>query len=162
MLRMQKKVDQKGFTLLELLIAVVLLAIGLLAVAAMQATAIQANSIGNKYTVVASLAQEVMEDILSWNPDPTKETRFGSDSANVVYDLDPNTAANTINLPGIGTCSATYSIDRDPLINGVNVPFFVKIDVVVTGGTGSGSSSSHLGNPVKTVSITSYKQLRVP
>jgi type IV pilus assembly protein PilV len=154
MQRVRKKGCQKGFTLLELLIAISLLAIGLLAVATMQVTAINANAIANRHTTVATLAQEVMEDILSWNPDPTKEARFGGDTADVVYDLDPNTAGDAINIPGIGTCTATYSIERDPTIppiGGTLVPWFVKIDVTVTGGL-----------PAKTVSISSYKQLRQP
>ena len=146
MQRVQTKVNQKGFTLLELLIAISLLAIGLLAVATMQTTAINANVIANKNTSVASLAQEVMEDILSWNPDPTIEPSFSASSANVTYDLDPNTAGNSISLSSAGTYSAQYSITRDPVISGATVTQFVQIDVTVTGGN-------------KTLNLTSYKRL---
>jgi len=57
--------NDQGFTLLELLIAIAILSIGLLAVASMQATAIKANTIADVNTMATTVAQQVMEDLMS-------------------------------------------------------------------------------------------------
>lgn len=127
--------DQKGFTLLELLVAVTLLAIGLLAVASMQATAINGNAIANRNTVISSLAQEVMEDIVSWKSSPPPaDARLLTTVSNANYPLRNPTIA------GAGTFSAVYSVTPNNPVTQVS-----KIDVTVTGAN-------------KTVTLTCYKR----
>ena len=53
--------NHKGFSLIELLIALTLLAVGMMAVASMQTVAIGSNDIANKNSELAALAQQVME-----------------------------------------------------------------------------------------------------
>ena len=122
----KRTVGQRGFTLLELLIAITLLAIGLLAVASMQGTAIGSNGIANKNTTLSTLAQETLEDIVSWSRD---DVRLRTAAANVVYDLDPKTANTSLVLPGLGTFSAFYSITPDSIS-----PKVTRVDVRVTDG----------------------------
>ena len=43
--------NQQGFTLLEMLVALMIMTIGLLAVATMQAVALNANSVANRVSV---------------------------------------------------------------------------------------------------------------
>ena len=131
MTMMRTKINQKGFSLLELLIAIVILTTGLLAVATMQATAIGANGIANRNATITSLAQEVYEDIMSWsngNPDP----RLTVDTVNAIYDLDPLTAGSAFTVPSVGAFNARYSITT-----GAPVAGMATIVVTVTGGNRS-------------------------
>jgi prepilin-type N-terminal cleavage/methylation domain-containing protein len=56
---------EKGFTLLEVIIAMAILSIGLLAVGYMQITAIDSNSTGNRITEGTSLAQDKLEELVT-------------------------------------------------------------------------------------------------
>lgn len=96
--------SQKGFTLVELLVAILLMTVGIFAVIAMQTTSMNANSIAMRLSVASSLAQEVLEDILSWPADNPNFKTAGTYS----YDLDPKTEGNGITIQGGGTYSATY------------------------------------------------------
>ncbi len=55
--------NHKGFTLIEILVAMTILSIGLLGVAALVVGVIDGNIISNKITTATVLAQEQMEDI---------------------------------------------------------------------------------------------------
>ncbi len=137
--------NQDGFTMVEMLIAILLMTVGLLAVLTMQDVAINANSISMKLTVGTSLAQEALEDILSWNPDTHADLK--TSTANAVYDLDPNSsAATTISVPGAGNYSATYTTTVGPDPSGV--PDGVTMVVVTVTETGSG----------RTIKVTGFKR----
>jgi prepilin-type N-terminal cleavage/methylation domain-containing protein len=60
-----KKNGENGFTLIEVLIAIVILTVGLLAVGTMQISAIRGNFMGGNTSVALSLASEKMEDLLN-------------------------------------------------------------------------------------------------
>lgn len=73
--------NNKGFSLIEMLIAVTILAVGLLAVAGLQITAIQGNSQGNSVSQATALAEDRIESIrnmdyaaISFVPNPNIET----------------------------------------------------------------------------------------
>ena len=55
--------NQKGFTLIEVLISVFLLSVGLLAVAAMQTTAMTGSTSSNNTTLSSQLAEEMVDRI---------------------------------------------------------------------------------------------------
>ena len=59
-----KKYDEKGFTLVEVLVAMTIFAIGLLAIAGMQITAIKTNSSANTRTVQTDIAASILEEVL--------------------------------------------------------------------------------------------------
>lgn len=60
----EKVNNNKGFTLIEVMIAAVILAIGILGVAAMQAAAINGNNTGRSFTEATTLAQNWVEIII--------------------------------------------------------------------------------------------------
>ena len=60
-----KKSNEKGFSLIEILIAITVFAIGILAVGKMQITAIQGNSKANHLTEAVTLAQGKIEELIS-------------------------------------------------------------------------------------------------
>lgn len=98
--------NQCGFTLVEMLVAFLLMTIGVITTLSMITTAIQSNSIANKLTTKASLAQQVMEDLLSKKID---DDFFASSATNAVYDLEPASPGNNIIINGAGTFHAEYS-----------------------------------------------------
>jgi type IV pilus assembly protein PilV len=53
--------DKKGFTLIEILVALVLLAIGLLAIAGMQLTSVKGNFFSNNLTQASIMGQDRLE-----------------------------------------------------------------------------------------------------
>lgn len=55
--------DQHGFTMVEVLVAILLLTVGLLALAKMQTQAVASNSFGNQLTEATFLAQDKVEEL---------------------------------------------------------------------------------------------------
>jgi len=109
--------NQTGFTLLELLIAISIFAIGLLAIAGLQVSAIRYNAGSNVRSTAIGIAQEVLEQVMAMDGD---NVLFQADNPNMVWDLDPNTAATTLTLPGGGTYSATWSVETDTPVSRVS------------------------------------------
>ncbi len=141
MKRIEKADNQRGFTLIEMLIAVFILSVGLLAMASLQTTAINSNSIANKLSVATSLAQAVMEDLLARNvADPilntpvTNATYYGLDSNNL--------AASNLTMLSAGTYTATFTVQPNTPAQWIS-----RLDVTVTGGG-------------RTVALTGYKRVR--
>ncbi|PXF60359.1 MAG: hypothetical protein C4B58_00550 [Deltaproteobacteria bacterium] len=60
-----RMLDEKGFTLIEILIAMAIFAFGILAVAAMQIKTIQGNSFAGGITGASSVAQNKMEELIT-------------------------------------------------------------------------------------------------
>jgi len=98
------KNPQSGFSLVELLVAVMILAVGLLALAQLQITAIKANSQSDSITVANALSQKAVEDIAAMSADDpifstavtgatwtgSPFTVVGAGVYNVTYDVVPN------------------------------------------------------------------------
>ena len=56
--------DQKGFTVIEVMIAVAILAVGILGVASMQMNAIRSNKLSDDITCALTLSEDKMEELL--------------------------------------------------------------------------------------------------
>jgi len=61
----QKPKDERGFTLLEVVMAISIFAVGMLAVAAMQTTAVRSNYSASNLSERITLAQDTMEQLIS-------------------------------------------------------------------------------------------------
>jgi type IV pilus assembly protein PilV len=109
---LHKNGNMRGFTLLELLIAITFLATGLLAAATMQGVAMNANSYANRISVATMVGQLVAEDLCSLK---NTDTLLHTSVTNATYNrlFDPATkasTASTVSIPGAGTFSAQYDI----------------------------------------------------
>ena len=58
----KNKGKQEGWTLIEVLVAIVILCVGLLAVGTMQISAIRGNFMGGNTSIALTLASQKMED----------------------------------------------------------------------------------------------------
>ncbi len=76
----EKNNRESGFTLIEVLVAIVILMFGLLAVGTMQISAMRGNFMGGNTSIALSLASQKMEDIL--NKDFTHEDLVDSVTGN--------------------------------------------------------------------------------
>lgn len=81
---MRSKVHSEGFTLLEVLVAMVILTIGILALFGMQISAIRGNSIANDITDASTRALDNVEQILAMGTDAVAVASLNS-ATNTVY-----------------------------------------------------------------------------
>jgi|LGOV01.1.fsa_nt_gb type IV pilus assembly protein PilV len=70
------KMNEKGFSLIELMISMAILAIGLLGLAGLQGTAINGNHHGNMISQATVLAQDTIEQIRNAAYDDITTTNF--------------------------------------------------------------------------------------
>ncbi len=118
---------ERGFSLVELLIALFILAVGLLATATILTTGMSSNRMAQSITVETTIAYSVLDEIVSRRPD---DPLFDSDQPDITYDLDPDTTATTRTVQGV-SYSAIVDIDADNPVVGV-----ARIDVTVTSNVG--------------------------
>lgn len=120
--------QESGFTLIEVLIAIMVLTIGILATYTMQVSSIQGNATANQLTTASTLALDEIEQILSWD----------SADARLVNNENVNPPAGAA-VPGApvdnSRVSGGYTIywDGTPRIdpvNGVQVGIDVQVHVV--------------------------------
>jgi type IV pilus modification protein PilV len=90
-----------GFTLIEVLVAIVILTFGLLAVGSMQVSAIRGNFMGGNTSIALSLASEKMEALLNADYNST----------------DPNTDLRDSNTGNDGTLSSVTSVDHQETVS---------------------------------------------
>jgi Tfp pilus assembly protein PilV len=68
--------NQRGFTLLEVVGAILVFAFGILAVTRLQIGSVRSNTFSNDLSAATNLAQDKMEELMSWpyaSTDPLKE-----------------------------------------------------------------------------------------
>lgn len=76
--------EQKGFTLIEILVAISILTVGLLAVATMQVSAIRGNHLSDNVTIALALAEDKMENLLITDyDDPDLQDTVGGNNASL-------------------------------------------------------------------------------
>jgi type IV pilus assembly protein PilV len=120
------KTDQKGFTLLELLVAMSILTVGLLGLASMMTSGIGSDRFAHTFAVEGSVGSLALEELTSRDGD---DPVFASTVAGATYDLDPGSAATTRTVNG-RSYSATYSITPNSPVTGV-----AMVSVSITSGS---------------------------
>ena len=99
--------DEKGFTLIETLMAIAIISIGLLGLAALQANAISGNTKARKQSMAVLLADNKIESYKNnvWNnfPPPATETETGT--ALSPWEIFTRTTDIQLNTPRPGIAS---------------------------------------------------------
>lgn len=93
--------SQQGFSLVELLVAIVILAVGLLGLSGLQVSAMKTNSKSEGILAANSLAQMVIEEVMSL---PGSDPLFDVAIADEPWPESPFTVA------GGGTFNVTYDV----------------------------------------------------
>lgn len=137
--------SQSGFSLVELLVAIVILAVGLLGLAELQITATKANSQSETILAASSLAQQVIEEIAAM------DSSDGLFNSSVTGGTWPPDAPATYTVEGGGTYNVTY----DVLTGYQGVTNLCQIVVRVTS---TQALLNVTGNRVRTVTATTIKR----
>lgn len=131
----QDRATESGFTLIEVLIAMLIATMAFLALAMMQGNAIQANSFSNKLTQATILAQAKLEQLNSslLSPNDAKTTDLNVGSTDTLEGIDEN------GEPG-GPFTLNWAVEA-------NTAFSRKVTVTVTWTNnqiaGGGSAKTH-------------------
>ncbi len=98
--------DQKGFTLLEVLVTMVVLTVGLLTLAHMQVAAMTGNLSANNMTIASTLAQDKLEELKG----------LSLDEADLADTNEENN--NTMTTLGVETDAPDHEDAENPLDSG--------------------------------------------
>lgn len=93
---LSRMTNQSGFTLLEVLIALVIFAVGILGVATMQISSIQGNSKGRQISEATNVAARQVEAIVAWdyNSAPLIDDDDAKDETDADADIDSGDGTN--------------------------------------------------------------------
>jgi type IV pilus assembly protein PilV len=121
----------RGFTLVEVLMAMTILAVGLLSIAGMQVVSLKTNASANTLTTNAALAEGIMEQILSW---PLDDPRLAADADDVPWVFDDQTVAvmQRTTSEAVGNYTAAYSVDINYDSGSGPIANVTRIEVKVT------------------------------
>ena len=138
----QGKGSQAGFSLVELLVAVMILAVGLLGLAELQITTMKANAQGDSIMAANHLAQKIIEEVSAARSD---DARFKSAANGATWAGSPFVVA------GAGTYNVTY----DVAVNHEGVTGLSQITVHVAS---AGAVMNVLGSRQRLVDMATLKR----
>lgn len=139
------KNPQSGFSLAEMLVAIMILAVGLLGLAELQVTAMKANAQSDSISVANTLAQKVVEEIMAMGTTESTDL-FSTDDTDVKWPESPYI------VPGAGTYKVTFDV-VSPFYNVVGLS---QITVHVQSAT---AIANVLGNRIRSVDAVALKRL---
>ncbi len=100
-------IEDKGFTLIEVLVAITIFAIGLLALAGMQVTAIKGGATAQRVTAAVALADGIVENIQA------------RDAGDAMFDSAVSPAVEWPEALAIAGYTAMYSVAVDTPVTGL-------------------------------------------
>src|SRR5512137_2217327 len=103
-----RKSRDQGFTLIEVLIAIVILTVGLLAVGTMQISAIRGNFMSGNTSIALSLAGEKMEELLNKDFNDAELTDSNSGNNSTLSSITSVDNQQNISEEGVVGASAFY------------------------------------------------------
>ena len=114
--KVRKVINNNGFTLIEVLIAMVILSIGLLGTASLITGIIRGNKVSNRISTATTCAQDKMEEIrmLGYSGMPTSDT-ITTESYNSItnYSLYKRVAFTDVDNPAAGMKTVTVTVFWD-------------------------------------------------
>lgn len=105
--------DDRGFTIIEVLIAIVILSIALLGMAGLTMGIMTGNDHSKQLTTATTLAQDKMEEIrrLGYSAMPSADTATTEDYNSISsYPLYKRVTATTVNSPSSGMKTITVTV----------------------------------------------------
>ena len=138
----QRQRLQSGFSLVELLVAILILAVGLLGLAELQVSTMKANAQGDSIMVANHLAQKVIEEI---SAAPGNDPRLVTTVTAQTWTGSPFTVA------GAGAYNVTYDVAS----NHGGVTGLSQVTVHVAS---AGAVMNVLGNRQRLVNLTTLKR----
>ncbi len=108
----EMKTENKGFTLIEVLVAIVILSVGLLGMASLTVGIIKGNKFSNNLSTATTLAQDKMEDIrrLGYSGMPAATTTTTEDYNSITgYGTYKRVTVTTVDSPAVGMKTITVT-----------------------------------------------------
>lgn len=134
---------QSGFSMVELLVAIVILAIALLGLAELQVSAIKTNAQSDSISVADALGQKVVEEIAAMS---AEDALFETSTAS------PQTwSGSPFTIDGAGVYNVTYEVAADyETVDGLS-----RITIYVAS---ADAISSVLGKRVRSMQAVTFKR----
>jgi Tfp pilus assembly protein PilV len=115
--------NERGFTMVEMMVSIMLMIFGLFAVLQVQIVALNKTTIAYQLTTASALAEQSLEDIMSWSAGDPRLSGAGVQTTGLTLGNSP-TISNV-------RYTITYTLTQNTPISGMT-----EVDVSVTTGTG--------------------------
>jgi type IV pilus modification protein PilV len=110
------KTNNKGFTLVELMVALVVFAVGILAVGQLQVTSIRYNSHAQRMSEATMLAQSQMEELMSIDYDTVAAETATAGSYLIKWQVDDDPVAEIKDI-AVTVSWACRGVDKNVSLN---------------------------------------------
>ncbi len=133
---------QSGFTLIEVLIAVIVLAVGLIAMARFQATVLQGSSLARERSEAVALAEQKIEQLRNYRDLTNSSTALDYSDIAASCATGGGTTEEAVYSNSSGTGNTVYSrtcTSTAPVISGTYS--FLQVTVTVTWNRPGGSAA---------------------